>query len=174
MSCLGVLFAVPEDVVRKLGDMLLEERPEYISEELEEEYFEEYPERTYELDKSWDAMHRLLTDGTLSFGGEEPLAKLCLAVRYFISMKITMTTSLQLKLPMKSEKYMKLCRVLKTVRSGADTLLSLPMSTKTRAKKTTSIRWNICRIVLVFGDMRQNMVCGCFLQPTNKKRKLHK
>ena len=158
MSCLGVLFAVPEDVVRKLGDMLLEERPEYISEELEEEYFEEYPERTYELDKSWDAMHRLLTDGTLSFGGEEPLAKAVLGgdVLYF------------------DEDHDDYIITAKTpdevVKSGADTLLSLPMSTKTRAKKTTSIRWNICRIVLVFGDMRQNMVCGCFLQPTNRKR----
>ncbi|ADU21847.1 MULTISPECIES: DUF1877 family protein [Ruminococcus] len=85
MSCLGVLFAVPEDVVRKLGDMPLEERPGYISEELEDEYFEEYPERTYELDKSWDAMHRLLTDGTLCFGGEGPLAKAVLGgeVLYF-------------------------------------------------------------------------------------------
>lgn len=54
--------------------MGLSERPEFISEELEELYFEEYPERTFELDKSWDAMHRALTDGKLCFDcGEYPL-----------------------------------------------------------------------------------------------------
>lgn len=85
MSCLGVLFAVPEKEVQALRAMPVDDRPDYISEELEELYFEEYPERTCELDKSWDAMHRLLTDGTLSFGGEDPLAKAVLGgeVLYF-------------------------------------------------------------------------------------------
>ncbi|MGN0623301.1 MAG: DUF1877 family protein [Oscillospiraceae bacterium] len=74
MSCLGVLFAVPEEVVEHIKSLPMAKRPEYISCELEEEYFEEYPERTAELDKSWDAMHRALTDGTLSFDcGEYPL-----------------------------------------------------------------------------------------------------
>ena len=85
MSCLGVLFAVTEKEVDILRKKSVDDRPEYISEELEELYFEDYPERTYELDKSWDAMHRLLTDGTLSFGGEDPLAKVILGgeVLYF-------------------------------------------------------------------------------------------
>lgn len=70
MSCLGVLFAVPEDVVKHIRALPMAQRPEYISDELEEEYFEEYPERTAELDKAWDAIHRSLTDGTLSFDCE--------------------------------------------------------------------------------------------------------
>ncbi|WP_124097939.1 YfbM family protein [Ruminococcus sp. Marseille-P6503] len=74
MSCLGVLFAVPEDVVGHIKALPMEERPEYISLSLEELYFEDYPERTAELDKAWDAIHRSLTDGTLSFDcGEYPL-----------------------------------------------------------------------------------------------------
>ena len=48
MSCLGVLFAVPEDVVKHIRALPMAQRPEYISDELEEEYFEEYPERTAE------------------------------------------------------------------------------------------------------------------------------
>ncbi|MBR1764144.1 MAG: YfbM family protein [Ruminococcus sp.] len=67
MSCLGVLFAVPEETVEHLRGLPMDERPAFISEELEEEYFEEYPERTCELDKSWDAIHRALTDGSLCF-----------------------------------------------------------------------------------------------------------
>lgn len=74
MSALGVLFAVGGDVIEQLRGMPLEERPVYISEELEDLYFEDYPECTYELDKSWDAMHRALSDGTLSFDGTDPLS----------------------------------------------------------------------------------------------------
>ena len=67
MSGSGVLFAVEKDEINKLKNMRFSERPEYISSELEEIYFEEYPERTCELDVSWDAMHRALTDGSLCF-----------------------------------------------------------------------------------------------------------
>lgn len=74
MSCLGVLFAVDELTVERIRKMDMAQRPDYISEDLEELYFEEYPERTCELDKSWDAMHRALTDGKLCFDcGEYPL-----------------------------------------------------------------------------------------------------
>lgn len=66
MSCLGVLFAVEQNTVEKLKNTLVDDRPDFIA-ELEGEMFENFPERVYELDKSWDAMHRLLTDGTLSF-----------------------------------------------------------------------------------------------------------
>lgn len=79
MSCLGVLFAVPEEVVAHIKSLPMAERPDYISEELEEEYFEDYPERTAELDKSWDAMHRALTDGSLCFDcAEHPLGAVIL------------------------------------------------------------------------------------------------
>lgn len=45
---------------------------------IEETFFDDYPEYTQELDKSWDAMHRTLTDGSLSF--EEKCRSLCYAV----------------------------------------------------------------------------------------------
>ena len=71
---IGVLFAVPAEVVEHIRSLPMPERPVYISEELEDLYFEDYPERTAELDKSWDAIHRSLTDGSLCFDcGEYPL-----------------------------------------------------------------------------------------------------
>ncbi|MBQ1537514.1 MAG: DUF1877 family protein [Ruminococcus sp.] len=80
----GVLFAVPADTVEKLRDMPVNERPVYISEELEELYFEEYPERTYELEESWEAIHRALTGG-FDFDSDSPLAPAILGgeVLYF-------------------------------------------------------------------------------------------
>lgn len=70
---LGVLFAVDELTVARIRAMKPEERPEYISEDLEELYFDEYPERTFELDNSWEAMHRALTGGGfLVDGGNYP------------------------------------------------------------------------------------------------------
>ena len=75
MGCLGVHFALTEDEVNTLksfdnDDDLLE----YFQEELEEIYFDEQPEFKAETDKSWDAMHRLLSDGDLSYKtGPEPL-----------------------------------------------------------------------------------------------------
>lgn len=75
MGCLGVLFALTEADVNTLksytnDDDLLD----YFQEELEEQYFNEQPELTAQMDKSWDAMHRLLSDGALSYKtGPEPL-----------------------------------------------------------------------------------------------------
>lgn len=41
---------------------------------IEEEYFENQPQWVAELDKSWDALHRSLTDGQLAWdNGEYPL-----------------------------------------------------------------------------------------------------
>lgn len=71
---LGVLFAVPSETVEHIRSLPMSERPVYISEELEDLYFEDWPERTAELDKAWDAIHRSLTDGSLCFDcGEFPL-----------------------------------------------------------------------------------------------------
>ena len=83
---LGVMFAVPAEVVEHIRSLPMRERPVYISEELEELYFEDYPERTAELDKAWDAIHRSLTDGTLCFDcGQYPLGGVILGgeVLYF-------------------------------------------------------------------------------------------
>jgi hypothetical protein len=46
---------------------------EYIQENIEELYFESFPQYLAETDAAWDAMHRLLSDSTLTFDtGPEP------------------------------------------------------------------------------------------------------
>lgn len=72
MGCLAVLFALNEDDVKKLRAVERWERSGYMHEEIEEIFFDDYPEYTCELDKSWDAMHRMQTDGTLGFDNAFP------------------------------------------------------------------------------------------------------
>lgn len=48
--------------------------PGWIAEGIEEDFFDHHREDLAELDKSWDAMHRALTGGTLRFGGSRPLS----------------------------------------------------------------------------------------------------
>ena len=72
MSCLGVHFALSEEEVQQLRNIESEaERVEHLHNEIEEEYFRLYPDRLAESDKSWDAMHRTLADGQLTWGGGE-------------------------------------------------------------------------------------------------------
>lgn len=75
MACLGVHFALSEEEVvhlRSLPDNRT--RLEYMQNEIEEFYFGEQPDWKAESDKSWDAMHRALSDGQLSWdGGDYPL-----------------------------------------------------------------------------------------------------
>lgn len=74
MSCLGVHFSLSEDEVLELQRVPECERPDHVHEVLEDTYFEEHPDRIAESDKAWDAMHRALTDGELSWdGGPYPL-----------------------------------------------------------------------------------------------------
>ena len=75
MSCLGVLFSLDENLVSKLKEIKSdEERLDYLQMEIEEVFFDKYPDRLAELDKSWDALHRSLTDGKLEWtNGEYPL-----------------------------------------------------------------------------------------------------
>lgn len=75
MSCLGVLFSIDKQVVDKLKSFSIDEdRLDYLQMEIEEIYFNEHPQWTFELDKSWDAMHRALTNGKLEWkGGTYPL-----------------------------------------------------------------------------------------------------
>lgn len=75
MGCLAVLFALNEQDVEKLRLVKREDRSDYMHEEIEEVFFDDCPEYTYELDKSWDAMHRMLTDGNLNF--ENTFQPLC-------------------------------------------------------------------------------------------------
>ncbi|MCF2875558.1 MULTISPECIES: YfbM family protein [unclassified Tenacibaculum] len=75
MAYLGVLFSLSQKEVQKLKSFLSDEdRLDYLQEEIEEVYFEDYPERFAELEKSWDALHRSLTNGKLEWdNGSFPL-----------------------------------------------------------------------------------------------------
>lgn len=75
MSCLGVLFSLSEEEVVKLKSYKSDtKRLEYFQENIEVVYFEKDPERVAELDKSWDGLHRSLTDGKYNYkNGKFPL-----------------------------------------------------------------------------------------------------
>lgn len=75
MSCLGVHFALTaEDAAALQAFEDEQERLSFLQEALEERYFSEPKTYAAESDKSWDAMHRALSDGKLSWdGGSFPL-----------------------------------------------------------------------------------------------------
>jgi len=75
MACLGVLFSIDQTTIDLIEQLPSEqERIDYVKEVLEEEYFINQPQWVAELDKSWDALHRSLTDGQISWdNGEYPL-----------------------------------------------------------------------------------------------------
>ena len=75
MSCLGVHFALTaEDVAALRARDDERERLSFLQEELEERYMADPKTYAAESDKSWDAMHRALSDGKLSWdGGSFPL-----------------------------------------------------------------------------------------------------
>jgi hypothetical protein len=75
MSCLGVHFSLSADEVQCLRAIQDEsERVDYVHEVIEEEFFTNQRERMAESDKAWDAMHRVLSDGELTWdGGDYPL-----------------------------------------------------------------------------------------------------
>jgi hypothetical protein len=81
MSCLGVHFALTDDDVTALKSLTDEqERLDFLIEELEEKYFDADDGFCAESDKAWDAMHRALADGELTWdGGEYPLRHAVLA-----------------------------------------------------------------------------------------------
>jgi hypothetical protein len=81
MSCLGVHFALTEKEATHLRSLDDEQaRLEHLQEVIEETYFGEHADLKAESDKSWDAMHRALADGQLSWdGGEYPLNHTVLA-----------------------------------------------------------------------------------------------
>lgn len=81
MSCLGVHFALTEKEAAHLRSLTDEQaRLEHLQEVIEEKYFSEHPDLKAESDKSWDAMHRTLADGQLSWdGGQYPLNHTVLA-----------------------------------------------------------------------------------------------
>lgn len=75
MACLGVLFSLDEKMVSKLKSFESDEdRLEFLQEEIEETIMGTEPEHFAEFDKSWDALHRSLTDGRLDWAnGTFPL-----------------------------------------------------------------------------------------------------
>jgi hypothetical protein len=75
MACLGVHFSLSSEEVRQIRAIANEsERVEYVKGIIEEEYFDNQPARKAESDRSWDAMHRTLSDGELTWrGGDYPL-----------------------------------------------------------------------------------------------------
>ena len=81
MSCLGVHFALTEKEAAHLRSLDDEQaRIDHLQEVIEETYFGEHPDLKAESDKAWDAMHRTLADGQLTWdGGEYPLSHVVLA-----------------------------------------------------------------------------------------------
>ena len=73
----GVYFAVDEQTIKNLRSLTMTERPGFITGELEPLYLEEYPERTFELEGAWEAIHRALTGG-FYLDGDRPLDKVIL------------------------------------------------------------------------------------------------
>jgi hypothetical protein len=87
MSCLGVHFALTAEDVAALEALEDDqERLAFLQEELEERYLNEQKSYAAESDKSWDAMHRALSDGQLSWtGGAYPLNHTVLAGKLLYS-----------------------------------------------------------------------------------------
>lgn len=79
MACRGVFFALTDDeAARLLAAPSDETLVEIIQEEIEERWDEEWLQET---DKAWDAMHRCLTDGSLSIASISPLHRCVLGGR---------------------------------------------------------------------------------------------
>jgi hypothetical protein len=74
MGCLGAHFALTQEEVAGLQAIENEqERLEHLV-EVEEDYFSNFRDYLAESDKAWDAMHRALADGEMTWdGGEYPL-----------------------------------------------------------------------------------------------------
>jgi hypothetical protein len=75
MGCLGVHFSLSSEEVQQLLAITDESaRVDHLREVIEHEYFDNHRERMAQSDKAWDAMHRVLTDGDLTWdGGDYPL-----------------------------------------------------------------------------------------------------
>lgn len=72
MSCLGVYFALTQPEVELLRSFEDErDRLEHLKEVIEAQYFEQQPDFLAETDKSWDALHRSLSGGELTWEGRE-------------------------------------------------------------------------------------------------------
>jgi hypothetical protein len=81
MGYLGVHFALTEPEVATLRAIDDEkDRITHIQEAIEEDYFANHENLLAQSDKAWDAMHRVLADGELTWdGGTYPLNHVVLA-----------------------------------------------------------------------------------------------
>lgn len=81
MPYLGVHFALTNDEVEILRSLQDEQqRLDYVLEVLEGLYFDHHREYLAQSDKAWDAMHRVLANGQLTWeGGDYPLNHVVLA-----------------------------------------------------------------------------------------------
>ena len=84
MACRGVFFALSSSEREHLLSLRTDdERLEYIQENIEAAWDEAH---LLETDKAWDAIHRCLTDGSLSVGSSSnPLSRLILGPRQLFS-----------------------------------------------------------------------------------------
>jgi len=79
VACRGVLFAIPTSTEQELLAAASDDEVIDIIDTLESEWEDE---NLCETDKSWDAMHRALSDGSLDLeGGEYPLNRAILGGR---------------------------------------------------------------------------------------------
>lgn len=73
MACRGVYFALTDEDTKKLLDAKDDDAVmQVIQEDIEERWDKDW---LCEVDKSWDAMHRCLTNGSLNCKGTDPLEK---------------------------------------------------------------------------------------------------
>jgi len=81
MSCPGVHFALTEKEAKHLRSLPDEQaRLDHLQEVIEETNLGKHPDLKAESDKAWDAMHRTLADGQLTWdGGGYPLKHVVLA-----------------------------------------------------------------------------------------------
>ena len=81
MGCLGVHFALSEqdvDGLRAHDDE--EDRLSFLTDQIERTYFQHHKAYVGQSDKAWDAIHRALADGRLTWdGGSYPLNHTVLA-----------------------------------------------------------------------------------------------
>lgn len=80
MSCLGVHFALTDKEVAQLRSLPDDRsRVGHLQDKIEKTYFVEHPNHKAESHESWDAMHRTLADGKLTWdSGEYPLSHVVL------------------------------------------------------------------------------------------------
>lgn len=74
MAARGVHFALTAEEIDQLLALTTDsERLVHVRDQIEESFFDERPDDLVETDKTWDAIHRCLTDGTLRVDSAQPL-----------------------------------------------------------------------------------------------------